>query len=126
MKIKKSLIVVCSLLLFSFVLVGADPGHGMNTKSPVVIGEIIDVKDGDDGKSLMITVEGYIKGQEVNKTTLVGIINDETKIMNSANDKKENIKLEKGDLVYMRVSEAMTKSNPPQTVVKRLFITKNK
>ena len=46
--------------------------------------------------------------------------------MNSANDKKENIVIENGDLVYMRVSEAMTKSNPPQTVIKRIFITKNK
>ncbi|MGG7212280.1 hypothetical protein ACQPUY_01535 [Clostridium nigeriense] len=126
MKIKKSLVVVCSLLLFSFILVGADPGHGMNPKSPVVIGEITEVKEGEDGKSIMITVEGYIKDKEVYKTTLVGIINDETKIMNSANDKKENIKLEKGDLVYMRVSDAMTKSIPPQTAVKRIFVTKNK
>lgn len=126
MKIKKSLVVVCSLLLFSFILVGADPGYGMNPKSPVVIGEITEVKEGEDGKSIMITVEGYIKDKEVYKTTLVGIINDETKIMNSANDKKENIKLEKGDLVYMRVSDAMTKSIPPQTGVKRIFVTKNK
>ncbi|MGG7143378.1 hypothetical protein ACQPVP_07920 [Clostridium nigeriense] len=126
MKIKKSLVVACSLLLFSFILVGADPGHGMNPKSPVVIGEITEVKEGEDGKYIMITVEGYIKDTEVYKTTLVGIVNDETKIMNSANDKKENIKLEKGDLVYMRVSDAMTKSIPPQTTVKRIFITKNK
>lgn len=126
MKIKKSLIAVCSLLVFSFIFIGANPGQGMNAKSPVVIGEITEVKEAEDGKSLMITVEGYIKDKEVNKTTLVGVINDETKIMNSANDKKENIKLEKGDLVYMRVSEAMTKSIPPQTAVKRLFVTKNK
>lgn len=46
--------------------------------------------------------------------------------MNSSNDKKDNIELQKGDLVYMRVSEAMTKSNPPQTIVKRIFVTKNK
>lgn len=126
MKFKKSLIAVFSLLLFSLIFVGADPGHGMNAKSPVVIGEITEVKEAEDGKSIMITVEGYIKDREVNKTTIVGIISDETKIMNSANDKKENIKLEKGDLVYMRVSEAMTKSIPPQTSVKRLFVTKNK
>ena len=46
--------------------------------------------------------------------------------MNSLNDKKENIELQKGDLVYMRLSEAMTKSQPPQVVVKRIFVTKNK
>ena len=98
----------------------------MSTKSPVVVGEVTEIKKSEDGNSTMITVQGYMKGKEVSKMTVVGIINNETKVMNSANDKKENIVIENGDLVYMRVSEAMTKSNPPQTVIKRIFITKNK
>ena len=126
MKFKKSLIVICSIFVFSFILIGADPEKGMNSKSPVVMGEVIEVQKSEEDKIIRVTVEGYIKGNEVNKIKVVGIINDETKIMNSTNDKKENIEVEKGDLVYMRVSEAMTKSEPPQTVVKRLFITKNK
>lgn len=125
MKLKKSLLVVCSLLVFSFVLIGADPEKGMNTRSPVVIGEVIDVEKSEDGKSLRITVDGYMKGNEVNKIKIIGIVDDTTKTMNSANDKKENIELQKGDLVYMRVSEVMTKSNPAQTAVKRIFVTKN-
>ena len=67
-----------------------------------------------------------LANKEVNKIKIVGIIDDTTKVMNSANDKKENIELKKGDLVYMRVNEAMTKSNPPQTLIKRIFVTKNK
>lgn len=126
MKLKKSLLVVCSLVVFSFILIGADPERGMNAKSPVVIGEIINVEKSEDGKSIMITVDGYIKDKEVNKIKVIGIIDDTTKVMNSANNKKEEIELQKGDLVYMRVSEAMTKSIPPQTTVKRLFVTKNK
>jgi len=126
MRLKKSLLVICSVLALSFVLIGAEPEKGINTKSPIVIGEILDVARDEDGKSTMITVEGYIKDKEINKIRLVGIIDDMTKVMNSANDKKENIDLKKGDLVYMRVSEAMTKSEPPQVTVKRLFVTKNK
>ena len=127
MKLKKSLLVICSLLVISFSLIGAaEPEKGMNTKSPVIIGEITDVEKSSDNKSIRITVEGYIKDQEVNKIKVIGIVDDTTKVMNSTNDKKENIELQKGDLVYMRVSEAMTKSNPPQTVVKRLFVTNNK
>lgn len=98
----------------------------MNAKSPIVIGEILDVEKGEDGNSIRITVEGYIKDKEVNKIKVIGIIDDKTKVMNSSNDKKEKIEFQKEDLVYMRVSEAMTKSSPPQTIVKRIFITKNK
>lgn len=126
MKLKKSLLVVCSLLVLSFILIGANPQKGMSTKSPVVIGEILDVEKSKDGKSIRITVEGYIKDKEVYKIKVIGIIDDTTKVMNSSNDKKADIELQKGDLVYMRVSEAMTKSNPPQTTVKRIFVTKNK
>ena len=126
MKLKKSLLVICSVLAISFAFIGAEPEKGINTKSPIVIGEILDVVKSEDGKSTMITVEGYIKDKEINKIKLVGIVDDMTKVMNSANDKKENIELKKGDLVYMRVSEAMTKSEPPQVTVKRLFVSKNK
>lgn len=127
MKLKKSLLVICLLLIFSSILIGAaEPEKAMNAKSPVVIGEIIDVEKSEDNKSVRITVEGYIKDKEVNKIKVVGIIDDTTKVMNSSNDKKEKIEFQKGDLVYMRVSEAMTKSNPPQTIIKRIFITKNK
>lgn len=126
MKLKKSLIVILSFLLCSFIIIGANPEKGINTKSPVFIGEIVDIQKDEDGKSTRITVDGFIKGVEVGKTKIVGIINEETKIMNSLNDKKENIELQKGDLVYMRLSEAMTKSIPPQVVVKRIFVTKNK
>ena len=127
MKLKKSLLVVCSLLLFSSIIIGAaEPEKAMNSKSPIVIGEIIEVDKNEEDKFIRLTVEGYIKGKEVNKIKLVGIIDDTTKVMNSSNDKKEKIEFQKGDLVYMRVNEAMTKSIPPQTTIKRIFVTKNR
>ncbi|MGN0027457.1 MAG: hypothetical protein ACI33I_10725 [Clostridium sp.] len=127
MKFRKSLLVICSLVIISLALIGAsEPEKSINPKSPIVIGEILAIEKSEDNKSIRITVEGYIKDKEVNKIKVVGIIDDTTKVMNSSNDKKDNIELQKGDLVYMRVSEAMTKSNPPQTTVKRIFVTKNK
>ncbi|MCI6693312.1 MAG: hypothetical protein MR510_12675 [Clostridium sp.] len=127
MKFRKSLLVICSLVIISLALIGAsEPEKSINPKSPIVIGEILAIEKSEDNKSIRITVEGYIKDKEVNKIKVVGIIDDTTKVMNSSNDKKDNIELQKGDLVYMRVSEAMTKSNPPQTIVKRIFVTKNK
>ncbi|WP_294188425.1 hypothetical protein [uncultured Clostridium sp.] len=127
MKFRKSLLVICSLVIISLALIGAsEPEKSINPKSPIVIAEILAVEKSEDNKSIRITVEGYIKDKEVNKIKVVGIIDDTTKVMNSSNDKKDNIELQKGDLVYMRVSEAMTKSNPRQTTVKRIFVTKNK
>lgn len=127
MKFKKSLLGVCSLLIFSSIIIGAaEPEKAMNSKSPIVIGEIIEVEKNEEDKSVRLTVEGYIKDKEVNKIKLVGIVDDTTKVMNSSNDKKEKMEFQKGDLVYMRVNEAMTKSNPPQTTIKRIFVTKNR
>lgn len=125
MKLKKSLIVICLMIIFSSILIGAKPKKPMSPKSPIVIGEIMEVEKGEDD-SVRITVSGYMKGKEVQKITVIGIIDGETSIVNSSNDNKDDILVEKGDFIYMRVNEAMTKSNPPQTVIKRIFITDNK
>lgn len=126
MKLKKFIIVLFSFILITGVLISAKPIKGDKEKGQVVMGEIKEVNKNEKGDVVSITVEGYIKGKEVFKTTIVGLINEDTKIFNSNHDKKEDIVIEKGDIVYMRVNEAMTMSIPPQTNVKRLFITKVK
>ena len=125
MKFKKSLLVLCTLIVFSFIFVGAaDPKKSENPKSPVIIGKIEEVQKSDDGKTTKIIVEGYIKDREVKSIKIIGIIDDTTKIMNSNKDK--NIELNKGDLVYMRVQGEITDSNPSEIIVKRMFVTKSK
>ena len=92
MKFRKSLLVICSLVIISLALIGAsEPEKSINPKSPIVIGEILAIEKSEDNKSIRITVEGYIKDKEVNKIKVVGIIDDTTKVMNSSNDKKDNI-----------------------------------
>ena len=126
MKLKKYLLILFSFILVTGVLISSKSVKCEKNKGLVVMGEIKEVNKNDKGEILSITVEGYIKGKEVMKTTIVGLISEDTKIFNSNHDKKEDIVIEKGDIVSMRVDEAMTKSLPPQTNVKRLFVTKIK
>lgn len=126
MKLRKSLIILFSFVLITGVLISAKPAKSDKAKGIVVMGEIKEVNKNEKGEVISITVEGYIKGKEVIKTTIVGLISEDTKVFNSNHDKKEDIVIEKGDIVSMRVDEAMTKSLPPQSNVKRLFITKSK
>lgn len=124
MKFKKSLILILSFMMIIGVLVSAKPSKAGKDKGPVVMGQVIEVNKDQDGKVTSITVEGFMKGNEVMKIKLVGLISENTKILNSAHDPQDKILIEKGDLVSMRVDMAMTKSNPPQSNIIRMFISK--
>lgn len=124
MKFKKSLILILSFMMIIGVLVSAKPSKAVKNKGPVVMGQIIEVNKDQDGKVTSITVEGFIKDNEVMKIKIVGLISEDTKILNSAHDPQDKILIEKGDLVSMRINMAMTKSNPPQSNIIRMFISK--
>jgi hypothetical protein len=126
MKVKRILLVVFSLFLISAVLIGARDEKSDRGKGLVLMGEIIDITKDDKGDIISLTVDGYLKGKEVAKTKVITLVNENTKIMNSSFDKKEDIIIELGDIVYMRVDETMTKAYPPETTAKRIFITNNK
>jgi len=126
MKVKRILLVVFSLFLISAVLIGARDDKSDRGKGLVLMGEIIDITKDDKGDIISLTVDGYLKGKEVAKTKVITLVNENTKIMNSSFDKKEDIIIELGDIVYMRVDETMTKAYPPETTAKRIFITNNK
>lgn len=124
MKFKKSLILILSFMMIIGVLVSAKPATAGKNKGPVVMGQIIEVNKDQDGKVTSITVEGFMKDNEVMKIKIVGLISEDTKILNSAHDPQDKILIEKGDLVSMRINMAMTKSNPPQSNIIRMFISK--
>lgn len=121
MKLKKNILLMSLLLFMGLIIVGVKVEAKPN-KSPVVIGEVLEVTKDKD--TVMVLVDGFIKGNEVIKEQLILIVGEETKVLNSKADKKENIEIEKGDMVYARVSDAMTKSLPPQVSAKRIFVTK--
>ena len=58
------------------------------------MGQIIEVNKDQDGKVTSITVEGFMKGNEVMKIKLVGLISENTKILNSAHDPQDKILIE--------------------------------
>jgi hypothetical protein len=126
MKLKKFLLIVFCCTFITMILVGAKPQDSERGKGLVLMGEIIEIIKDDNGNITSITVDGYLKGKEVAKIKVIALVNEKTKIMNSSFDKKEDIVIEKGDIVSMRVDETMTKSYPPQTNAKRIFITNNK
>ncbi|MBU5454311.1 hypothetical protein [Caproiciproducens sp. MSJ-32] len=126
MKIKRILLIVFSFLLINIIIIGASDNKSDRGKGLVLMGEIIEIKKNDNGEITSLTIDGYLKGKEVIKTKIVTLLNQDTKIMNSSFDKKEDISIEIGDLVSMRVDEKITKEYPLQAIAKRIFITKNK
>lgn len=119
MKIKR---LIVGFLLF--MIIGAVPVYAKPPRSPVMIGEIIEVQKAEGENIIKILVDGYLKGDEILKEQVLVLINEETVVMDSSNDTKEKIEFEKGDKVYVRLNDAMTKSIPPQVTAKRVYISK--
>lgn len=124
------LLTIICLMIFSSTAFAFEK----KAKSPMFMGEVLEVQRSDEDEVIRIKVKGYIKGCEVYNEELVGIINEYTLIApndcmvkkSKANWKKvdyDNFKIEKGDTVFMILNEAMTKSIPPQVVVKAIQIT---
>ncbi|WMJ80541.1 hypothetical protein RBU49_17330 [Clostridium sp. MB40-C1] len=121
MKIKRIVLTLLICILTVNMTVFAKP-----IKSPTFLGEILEVQKDSKGESNRLLVEGYIKGCEVYKEKLVVIISEDTKIMKGCKEEVNNIEFKKGDKVFVVLSSAMTKSIPPQTVAKKIQVTKNK
>ena len=87
------------------------------------------VEEGEN--TINIKVKGYLKGIKVINQELVAIVSEDTLIIpnecpkegEEPNIKRVNIKefnIEKGDTVFLILSEAMTKSTPPQAITKAI------
>ncbi|MCY6960172.1 DUF3221 domain-containing protein [Clostridium brassicae] len=121
MKIKKIILTLLICILTVNMSAFAKP-----VKSPIFLGEILEVQKGNKGENNRLLVEGYIKECEVYKEKLVIIINEDTKIMKGCKEEVNNVEFKKGDKVFVTLNSAMTKSIPPQTVAKKIQVTKNK
>ena len=100
----------------------------------IFMGEVEEVQKSDSDNIIRIKVNGYIKGLLVGKQELVGIISQETLILPDTLPKEgeevdikkvntKDFKIKKGDVVFLVLSEAMTKSNPPQASVRAIQVT---
>ena len=99
------------------------PNKEVNIETPIFIGKILEIEDQEDNKRLL--VEGYVKGCEVYEEKLIALINEETEILGNCNNEKTK-DFSVGDRVYIELSEAFTKSIPPQSVAKKIQVSKVK
>ncbi len=108
-------LLVCSLNVFA----SRRPEHNM-----IFMGEVEEVQKNEEDNTLNIKVKGYVKGFNISSQELIAIVNHETLILpNECPKEGEEIEIkkvdpktfeaEKGDVIFLVLSEAMTKSIPP-------------
>lgn len=121
------------LLIFSCEVFAAEKP----APNAIFMGEVQEVQKSDKDNVLKIKVKGYIKGFEVQSEELIAIVDGETLIIPNKCPKEgeeieiqkvnpKEFKVEKGDVVFLVLSEAMTKSNPPQSAAKAIQVTYKK
>lgn len=97
---------------------------------PIFMGKVLEVDPKDSSGNTRIRVKGYIKNCEVYEEELFVIISKETEVLGSKcnNDNKAvtEVKIEKGDNVFIKLNNIMTNSIPPQVNAIKIQITKVK
>ena len=126
MKSKKFiLIAICCLVFLGIIFLSRSKNEEISQKRETLIfvGKILEVEKTEDNTRLL--VQGYIKGCEVYEETLVALVNEKTEILGICNNEKiKDFSI--GDRVYIELSEAFTKSIPPQSVAKKIQVSKIK
>ena len=134
MKHKRVLILTLLLLLICSYNVFASKRPEPNV---IFMGEVEEIQRNENDNTLNIKVKGYIKGLTVKSEELIAVIDNETLILPNEYPKEgeeidikkvnpKEFKVEKGDVIFLVLSEAMTKSNPPQASAKAIQVTYKK
>lgn len=134
MKHKRILVLTLLFLLICSCNVFASKRPEPNA---IFMGEVEDVQRNEKDNTLNIKVKGYLKGLTVNSKELIAVVDNETLILPNECPKEgeeidikkvdpKTFKIEKGDVIFLVLSEAMTKSNPPQVLAKAIQITDKK
>ena len=134
MKHKRVLVLTLLFLLICSCNVFASKRPEPNA---IFMGEVEDVQRNEKDNTLNIKVKGYLKGLTVNSKELIAVVDNETLILPNECPKEgeeidikkvdpKTFKVEKGDVIFLVLSEAMTKSNPPQVSAKAIQITDKK
>lgn len=103
----------------------------------IFMGEVEEVQRNENNNNLNIKVKGYLKGFTVKSQELIAVVDNETLIIPNECPKEgeeidikkvdpKEFNVEKGDVVFFVLSEAMTKSNPPQASAKAIQVTYKK
>ncbi len=131
MKQKKIIILTILIILLFNIKVFATEN---NINPAIFMGEIVNIEQSENNDAIRVTIRGYIKGCEVYKEEIIGIITNDTYIIPSTYNCNENelnltkvnvsdFKIKKGNIVFCILDEAMTKSIPPQVRIKAIQIS---
>lgn len=95
-------------------------------KSPIFMGKVLEVTKDDKNNSVKVKAKGYIKGCSVYEEEVILIITKDTEIIGAkcGNEEKYEEDVCVGDLIFVKLDKAMTKSIPPQVVAKKIQISK--
>lgn len=95
-------------------------------KSPIFMGKVLEVTKDDKNNSVKVKAKGYIKGCSVYEEEVILIITKDTEIIGAkcGNEEKYEEEVCVGDLIFVKLDKAMTKSIPPQVVAKKIQISK--
>ena len=101
----------------------------------IFMGTVEEVQRNEDNNTINVKVKGYLKGLVVQSQELIAIVSDETLIIPNECPKEgeepdikkvnpKEFKIQKGDTVFFVLSEAMTKSTPPQAAERAIQLAK--
>lgn len=121
------------LLIFSFNVFASEKP----APNAIFMGEVQEVQKNEKDNVLNLKVKGYIKGCEIHKEEVIAILSEETLIIPNECPKEgeeidikkvnpNDFRVDKGDVVLLILSEAMTKSIPPQATAKAIQISYKK
>lgn len=126
----KRILVVTMIFLTCLSIPAFAQDKGNKIHSPIFMGKVLEVDPKDNSGNIRIRVKGYIKNCEVYEEELLVIISKDTEVIaskcNNENKEVTEVTIEKGDNVFIKLSDAMTKSIPPQVNAIKIKVTKVK
>lgn len=121
MKIKRVMIITVL-----FVMMLGMVAYARTPENPLFIGEVVSVDKSENGKEVKVTVDGFIKTNDVYKEKIITIVTDETDIEDCSGKKLKKEEIMKGNGVLIVLGPDMTKSIPPQASVMKMQVCKIK
>lgn len=121
MKSRKFIFILLLILLINNIIV-----LSKDIPTPIFMGEVLDIQKSPDEQTLKVRVKGYLKNCSVYEEELIAIIGKETEYLKECTEPniEEKMNIEKGDIVYLVLSEAFASSYPPQSFAKKILISK--
>ncbi len=112
MKMKR--VVILALVTIFILSIGIPVMARPKEMGPIFMGEVLEVNKDNQGNTMLL-VEGFIKVQKVYREKLVAVVGPDTKILNCEGKEVKEGDFAKGDIVFIKLSDRMTFSIPPQS-----------